>query len=145
MNQNLLQRAITRVMPAAIRTGLYVSLATFQSSDAADFPDGFYSGNFQPLPGLANLPCMRAPSDPSFIQATEVKGLKDIMSEELLDVTFTTYYTVLDAGWRDGWRIVLGDNDGAGNLINPVNYDLLGVGVDSQSQHSVAKARLVTI
>ena len=135
-------------MPAAIRTGLYVSLATFQSSDAADFPDGFYDtspGAFQPLPGLANLPCMRAPSSPSSIVATEVKGLKEIMSDELLDVTFTTYYTVLDAGWRDGWRVVIGDNDGAGNLINPVDYDLMGVGVDSQSQHSAAKVRLVTI
>lgn len=132
-------------MPAAIRTGLYVSLATFQSSDAADFPDGFYSNDFQDLPGLTNLVCMRAPSDPSFIQATEVKALKDIMASELLDVTFSTYYVTLDAGWRDGWRVVVGDNDGSGNLINPVNYDLMGIGVDSQSQHSVARVRLVTI
>ena len=141
----MIQRAIAKVMPAVVRAGLAVSLATFQSSDAADFPDGFYSGNFQDLPGLINLPCMRAPADPSFIQATEVKALKDIMSQELLDVSFTAYYLTLDAGWREGWRVVIGDNDGSGNLINGIDYDLFGVGVDSQSQHSVAKVRLVTI
>jgi len=145
LNQALIQRAVERVMPAAIATGLYVSLATFQSSDANDFPDGFYSGQYQALSGLTNLPCMRAPSSPSSIVATEIKGLSDIMANELLDVTFTAYYTTLDAGWRQGWRVVIGDNDGAGNLINPVDYDLMGVGVDSQSQHSAAKVRLVTV
>ena len=39
--------------------------------------------------------------------------------------------------------VIIGDNDGADNLINPVAYDLMGVGVDSQSQHSAAKVRLV--
>lgn len=145
MLQNIIQRAIARVMPQAIRSGLYNNLATFQSSDAADFPDGFYSGDYVDLPGLTLLQCIAAPEDTSYIQATEVKALSDIMSSELLHVSFTAFYMSLDAGWRQGWRVVIGTNDGNGTMINPVNYDLLGVGVDSQNQHSVCKVRLTTI
>ena len=27
------------------------------------------------------------------------------------------YYPTIDSGWRNNWRVTIGDNDGAGNLI----------------------------
>ncbi len=113
----------------------FVSLATFQSSDAADFPDGWPSGDYQNLPGLVDLPCMLAPQDLSYIAADESKAPQTITSTALFHLTFTTIYPAISDGWRDGWRVV----------VDGVNYDVMGVGADSQGQHSVAKVREVTI
>ena len=136
---------VAAVMPAAVETGLFFSLATFQSSDAADFPDGFYSGDYQDVPGLVNLPCMAPPEASSSIQATEVKALADITSSELHHVLLNGYYATADMGWRNGWQLLIGDNDGSGNLINGVVYDLLGVEADSQKQMTRCRVRLTTI
>ena len=145
MNQNLIQRALTRVMPAAVATGLFVSLATFQSSDATDFPDGFASGVYQNLPGLANLSCMDAPNSDSRIQATEVKALQEITSSELRHMLFERFYPALDSGWREGWRVVIQDPDGSGGYLPATDYDVLGVESDSQSTQSRCEIRLVTL
>ncbi len=131
----IIQRAIAKVMPAAARSGLFVSLATFQSSDANDFPDGWPSGDYQDLPGLVDLPCMLAPEDLSYIAATEDKAAQTITSRSLFHVTFTTIYPSIVDGWHTGWRVV----------VDGVAYDLVGAGADSQGQHSVVKGRLVSI
>ncbi len=140
-----LQYEVTQVMPTAVDTGLFVSLATFQSSDAADFPDGFYSGDYQDVPGLVNIPCMAPPESEGSIQATEVKALADIVGSELHHVLLNGYYATADMGWRQGWILLIGDNDGSGNLINGVQYDVLGVEADSQKQMTRVRVRLTTI
>lgn len=135
MNQALLQRAILRVMPAARATGLFVSLATFQSSDAADFPDGFYSGVYQDLPGLVNIPCTSPPVSEARIQAVEVKNLQDITSSELHHVLLNGFFPQLVTGWRQGWIVV----------IDGVIFDVFGVESDSQNQMTRVTARRVSI
>ncbi len=145
MNQALIQRSISRVMPAARATGLFVSLGTFQSSDAADFPDGFYSGTYQDLPGLTNLPCTAPPPSEARVQATEVKALQEITGSEMRHVLFEKFYPALDAGWRDGWRLLIQEADGSGGFQPGVAYDVLGVESDSQSQMSRCEVRLTTI
>lgn len=145
MNQQMIQRAIQKVMPAAVATGLFVSLATFQSSDPNDFPDGFYSGNYQNIAGLVNLPCMAPPESEGSIQATEVKALQDITSSELRHVLFETFYPQLDAGWREGWRVVIQEPDGQGGFEPGAVYDVLGVESDSQSQMSRVRVRATSV
>ena len=132
-------------MPAARATGLFVSLATFQSSDAADFPDGFYSNDYVDIPGLTNIPCTSPPESDSSIQATEVKALEEITSSELHHVLLNDYYPSIDTGWRQGWRVTIGQNDGNGNLINGFAYDVLGVEADSQYRMTRVKVRLTTV
>ena len=135
MNQALIQRAIQRVMPAARATGLFVSRATFQSSDAADFPDGWFSGVYADIPGLVDIPCTAPPVSEARIQATEVKALQEITASELLHVLLNGWYPAIDAGWRRGWII----------LIDSIQYDLLGVESDSQSQMTRVSVRRVSI
>jgi hypothetical protein len=145
LNQNIIARSLARVMPAARATGLFVSLATFQSSDAADFPDGFYSGSFQNVPGLVNLPCTAPPVSEARLQATESKALQDITASELRHVLFDRFIPQLDAGWREGWRVVIQESDGLGGFEPGVAYDVLGVESDSQSKMSRCEVRLTTI
>ena len=135
MNQNMVAQSVARVMPAVRASGLLASLATFQSSDAADFPDGFSSGEYLPIAGLVDLPCIASPQDTSYVAADEVKAVQMVTAEELLHVSFGTVYPALDAGWRTGWRVE----------IDSVDYDVVGVGQDSQGQHSVCRVRLVSI
>src|SRR6266568_8335728 len=99
MNQALLSRAIQRVMPTVRKSGLLASLATFQSSDAADFPDGFPSDDFQDLPGLVDLPCIAAPENLSSASAGETKTAADVTAIDMLQISFGTVYPALNAGW----------------------------------------------
>lgn len=135
MNQAIIARAIQKVMPAARATGLFVSLATFQSSDFSDFPDGFYSGNYQDVPGLVNLPCTAPPQSELRILAKEVKTTQLITDMAPLHVLLDKFYPTLDAGWRIGWRVV----------IDGTIFDLQGVEHDSQSQMSRVLVLEVTV
>lgn len=132
-------------MPAALSTGLFVSRATFQSSDASDFPDGFYSGVYADISGLTNIPCMAPPESEGSIQATEVKALQEITSSELRHVLLNTFYPQLDAGWRTGWRVVIQEPDGQGGYEPGAVYDVLGVESDSQSQMSRVRVRATSV
>lgn len=136
----MVAQSMARVMPIVRASGLLTSLATFQSSDAADFPDGFYSGQYEPIAGLEDLPCIASPQDTSYVAADETKTVQTVTSDELLHVSFGDVYPGINAGWREGWQVVLTDV-----LGSAVTYDVLGVGTDSQGQHSVCKVRLTTI
>jgi hypothetical protein len=140
LNQNLIQRAIEAVMPLVRVSGLLSSLATFQSSDAADFPDGFYSDDDQPISGLMDLPCMASQENTSFISADEQKTVQTVTSTDIFSISFGDIYPSAVDGWREGWRVVIVDA-----LGNSATYDVLGVGADSQGKHTVCRARVVTI
>ncbi len=135
MNYLPIAAGITGVMPIVRATGLLVSLATFQSSDAADFPDGFYSGNYQDVPGLVDLPCMSAPISVDSFNADESKALPQITSSAARHVLLDSIYPALVDGWREGWRVVI---DGA-------VFDLIGVESDSQAQMTRIRITDVTI
>lgn len=151
MNQDLIARAISQVMPSAIATGLFVSLATFQAPsgtfDAGGAPDGLYGD----VPGLVNIPCTAPPPSEARIQATENRALAEITAAEWHHVLLNAWYPQLDAGWRGtglpigAWRIVIGDNDGTGHMVRGFAYDIAGVESDSQSQMTRVTAKLATI
>ncbi len=135
MNYSPIAAGIAGVMPIVRATGLLVSLATFQSPDAADFPDGFYSGNYQDVPGLVDLPCMSAPISVDSFNADESKALPQITSSAARHVLLDGFYPAAVDGWREGWQIV----------VDGQSFDVLGVEGDSQSQMTRVRITDVTI
>lgn len=141
MNQNFIQNAVRGVMPQAIETGLFVSLATFQEPsgdlDALGVPDGLYSD----VAGFVDIACTAPPynfSDSS-MAATETREMPQITATEWLHVLLDSYYPGIVAGWRgDGtgaWRVV----------IDGTAFDIGGAESASQRQMTRVKARLSTI
>jgi hypothetical protein len=151
MDQGI-QVAINMVMPAVMQTGLIVSLFTAQEPRPTQGPNGVIEYDYVDVVGLVNLPCLDAPPSDARIQATEVRALEDITSAELRHVLLAGYYPALDAGWRgeaaDGkgaWICVIADNDGSGNPINPVAYEIAGVESGSQRIQTRVTAKLATV
>ncbi len=134
MNQNL-SYAIAGVMPAALRTGLFVSLCTIQSPDAAQGPTGNPVGTYTNVAGRVNIPCMDAPPSIARIQATEMKAVADILSQGLRHVLLSKCF--LDApNWSGkGYRAI----------IDGVVYDLMGAENDSQNTQTRVDLQLVTV
>jgi hypothetical protein len=134
MNQALISNAILGVMPAAVATGLFVSLFTAQEPVPTQEANGD--------PTLINIPCTAPPESPGSITATEVRALEEITSSELHHVLLNGYYPTLDQGWR-------GENaDGKGAwiaLIDGTQYEISGVESDSQSQMTRVRVKLATV
>ena len=108
-------------------SGLLSSLCTCQAPSGVFDDSGAPDGNYVDVSGLVNIPCTAPPPSDARIQATEVRALAEITAAELHHVLLDNYYPAIDLGWRGGWRLMLGDNDGAGNLINGFAYDIMGV------------------
>ena len=142
MNQDLIQLAIAGVMPAAIATGLFVSLATFQQPSGVLNELGIPDGNYTDVVGLANIPCTAPPPSDARITATENRALAEITASEWHHVLLDAWYPDIDLGWRGedpagtgAWRV----------LIDGYPYNIAGVESDSQMQMTRVTARLVTI
>lgn len=141
MNQTPIQNAIARVMPAAIASGLTVSLCTIQKPDGTYNPGGSPSGNYVNVAGLINLQCMDAVESVGSIQATEVSQLAEIQSKGIRHVFLNGYYpTIISAatvvtGVGAGWRAV----------VDGISYDLLGAEPDSQSTQTRLHLQLVSV
>ena len=142
MNQDAITLAIQGVMPAAVATGLFVSLFTAQEPVPTIGPTGAMEFDYVNVSGLVNIPCMAPPENPSSITATEVRALEEITSAELHHVLLNGYYPTLDAGWR-------GENaDGKGAwiaLIDGFNYEITGCESDSQSTQTRVRVKLATV
>ena len=141
MNQAAIQLAIQGVMPAAIATGLFVSLFTAQEPRPTQQANGAIEFDYVDVAGLVAIPCTAPPTSTSDIQATEVRALEDITSSEMHHVLLNGYYPQLDAGWR-------GENsDGKGAwiaLVDGWQYEISGVESDSQSQMTRVRIKLAT-
>ena len=141
MNQAFIENAIQNVMAAAIQTGLFVSLATFQAPSQDFDSAGAWDGTWTNVSGLVGIPCTAPPPSDARIQATENRALAEITASEWHHVLLDAWYPALDAGWRgDGtpagaWRV----------LIDGFAYEISGVESDSQSQMTRLTARLTTI
>ncbi len=141
MNQNFIANAIAQVMPAAIATGLFVSLATFQSPSQDFDSAGAWDGTWANIAGLVSIPCTAPPVSDSRISATENRELSEIVASEWLHVLLDDYYPTLNDGWRgDGtpqgaWRM----------LIDGTAYEIQGVESDSQMTQTRVTARITTI
>lgn len=141
MNQSI-SVAIDMVMPAALQSGLFVSLFTAMEPVPTIGPTGAVEFNYTPVAGLANIACMSAPPSSARIQSTEVRALEDITAAELHHVLLNGWFPTLDAGWR-------GENsDGKGAWIAQIdgyNYEISGVESDSQSIMTRVTVKLATI
>lgn len=135
MNQGL-GYEIASVMPNAIATGLFVSLASFTAPPVnQQGPTGNITAPWVAVAGLQSIPCMNAPPSMLRVDATEQKSIADILSRNLRHVLLNGYYPVLFNASRSGWRVA----------IDGVLYDLLGAEADSQLTQTRIELQLAVI
>lgn len=146
MNQNFIQNAIAGVMPAVLATGLCVSTFTAKEPLPTQGPNGAIEYDYVDVTGLVGLICMAASQSSTSITATETRALEDITASELHEVIIPQYLPQLDNGWRGEAP------DGNGAWICsitwlgvPNDYEIQGVGFDSQSQGTWVKVKLATV
>jgi hypothetical protein len=133
MYQGLTQE-LAMVMPNAVATGLFVSLFTALMPDGGLGPSGAPDNNYIPVTTLTNIHCTAPPPSEARIQATEVKGLEEIMSAELKHVLLSGYYPAIETSNSLGWQC----------LIDGTQYDILGGESDSQKQMTRVEVRLAS-
>jgi len=142
VNQAAITLAIQGVMPAAIATGLFVSLFTAMEPVPTIGPTGAVEFDYTAVAGLTDIDCTAPPESSGSIVATEARELEEIVASELHHVLLAGYFPTLDAGWR-------GENsDGKGAwiaLIDGFNYEISGVESDSQSQMTRVRVKLATL
>jgi hypothetical protein len=126
---------IAAVMPQALATGLFVSLATFQAPDGLSGPSGAPSNTFADVADLVDIPCMNAPVSEIRIQALELKALQEIDSVSLRHVLLNAWYPQIEDGAANGWRCI----------VDGVTYDLMGAESDSQGTQTRLELRLASI
>jgi hypothetical protein len=142
VNQNAIALAIAGVMPAALATGLFVSLFTAMEPVPTIGPTGAVEFDYTPVSGLVNIPCIAAPESPANIVATEVRALTEITASEIRHVLLGAWYPQLDAGWRGEQS----DDKGAWIAqIDGFNYEISGVESDSQTTQTRIKVTLATV
>ncbi len=133
--QNIIPVLVQQVMPRAVATGLYRSRCTATEANGTTpygQPDWT---NPIPIAGLINIQCMDAVPSTARIQATEVKGLEDIMAKGYRHISLDGYYPQFVAGTGLGWRVT----------VDGTTYDLLGSEPDSQNSQTRLMLQLVTI
>ena len=135
MNQDIIGRALTEVMPQVQSSGLFASLCTIQ--DLA----GMFSDSGQPLnsyvavAGLIDIPCMVTPNSQNSITATQKRTQKERKEDNSSHVLLNDYYPQITAHWQAGAQAV----------VDGVAYTLLGVESDSQGRMTRMKVELCTI
>jgi hypothetical protein len=134
MNQSL-SYELDAVMPAVIATGLLVSLFTAQSPSTDLGGTGAPDGTYTNVLGLVDIPCTSPPASEGRILATEMKSVIEVVSSEFHHVLLDSWYPLLDAGWRQGWRCT----------IDGYTFDIKGVESDSQMKMTRVAVMLVTV
>jgi hypothetical protein len=123
MNQGL-GYEIAAVMPEALATGLFVSLATIQqpsgSFDSAGYPVGTW------ITVLSDIPCMITPVTER-VQAMEIKSIADTLAVSPRHVLLNALYPSIITAWRA--------------VVDGEVLDILGVDHDSQSQMTRLEVR----
>ena len=126
---------LAAVMPAALDTGLFVSLCTIQQPDGLLGPSGAPSNTFVDIAGLINIPCMDAVPSDARIQATEHKSSEEILTEGWRHVLLNSYYPQCISGDGQGWRAI----------VDGTIYDMIGAEDDSQMTQTRLHLRLASV
>ena len=136
VNQGL-SYEIQAVMPAALVTGLFLSVCTFQAPSGADLPGGAPSDQYTPVSGLQNIPCMDAVPSSTKVQATEAKDMAEIASKGYRHLLLNGYYpqATPDGQIPTSWQAV----------VDGTTYDVLGVEHDSQQTQTRCELELVQL
>lgn len=130
------QNALAQVMPRAVLTGLFSSLATFYQPVKTQGPTGNYIGTYTRVSGMTNIPCMDAPESVGRPTAMERKSEPDVLSEWFRHVLLDGYYSFAsNASTPLGWQV---DIDGT-------RYDLLGAESDSQNTQTRLRLQKVVV
>jgi hypothetical protein len=128
--------AIAKIMPLAVQTGLFVSLATFYQPVQTQGPTGNYLGTYTPVSGMTNIPCMDAPESIGRPTATEQKTDPNVLSESFRHVLLGGYYAFAGAAATPfGWQV----------NVDGVQYDLLGAEYDSQRTQTRLRLQKVVV
>jgi hypothetical protein len=124
-------------MSLAVKTGLFVSLATFQDQTGGTGPTGFPLDTYTPVAGLIDIPCMDAPlsTGGTSLSADEAKMQPQILSKGERHILLNAYYPEALSVWRGGGNVV----------IDGITYDIMGVESDSQRTQTRVKAQIATI
>jgi len=116
VNQDFIGLALAEVMPAARQTGLFSSLATFQSPSQVFDSGGAFAGTYIDVAGLVNIPCTPPPESTGSISAGESRGPQEIIASGRLHVLLDDYYPAVNDGWRGTstnpgpWRMLINGN-----------------------------------
>ena len=122
-----IQYDLGAVMPAALETGLFVSLATIQqptgeqTADGSPIATGGDTGDgWNNVAGLINIPCMNGPEADARIRAKTERQIEYIEAFQFRHLLLDGWYPQIEQ--FDNWRAIV---DGQA-------WDPIGVESDSQ-------------
>lgn len=119
--------ALSRVVPEAVRTGLFVSTCSVFAPDGNVGTSGAPSGLYT-KPILVDIPCMDAVPRELAIEATEMREVKEIQSKGYRHVLLPgNYYANLFPLIQKGLQAQVTDQTGT------TTYNLFGCEPDSQN------------
>jgi hypothetical protein len=128
-----LRNQISRMMGQALATGLFVSTCSAYAPTGNLGPSGAPLTTFDPVAGLQNIVCMKAPINYLRPTADEDKSRKDVFQTSYFHVLLGGYYPGFPPEQADaGWQVV----------IDGVTYDMLGAEHDSQYTQTRLKIRV---
>lgn len=139
MNSVLLLKSIPNVMARAVATGLFVSICTIKAPTGGVTGAGQPTGLYVAIAELSNIACMAPPQSTGHIEADETKTEESIMSGNYDHVLLDGYYGQAVTGFPSGFDSTCQAN------VDGLDYDILGVEHDSQSQMTRMLVRAVGI
>ena len=130
-----LQWASTQIVPTAVRSGAFRSLASFSAPVQTQGPTGTLVGTFMPVNGLQNIPCLDAPQSIRVVPSDEKKSVPRIEAGQYRHLMLDGWYPLLNNAAGQGWQVT----------VDGILYDLIGSDEDSQHTQTRCKCQLVTI
>ena len=135
MNQAGLNYSLANIMPQANIAGMFPSLATLQTLDQTQGPTGNPVGTWSNVAGVIDIPCKDAPASIARIQATEMKGVAEIMSQGLRHVLLNQCF--INA---PNWAAMA-----ARLVVDGFTYEVLGAENDSNTIQTRVDLQLVQL
>jgi hypothetical protein len=123
---------IAAVVPAAVATGLLVSVASF-AAPSGNCPNGTPDGVYVAVSGLQNIPCTAPPPSNAKVTATEVKELEKVTSMRFHHVWLGAWYPQIES--QTDWRVTIDGTD----------WDVMGAESDSQHTQTRVMVRIAAI